>query len=60
MTLTLTPMQEPFIWSIRANWDVPDGMYYNTTSGAMYSVTNDPYVIYMGRLPSNYLKETND
>ncbi len=60
MYLTLKPHQEPFIWSIRANWSVPDGMYYNTTSGAMFSVTEEPYVQYMGRVPSNYLKETND
>jgi hypothetical protein len=60
MILTLYPIQEPFIWSIRANWDVPNGMYYNTNNGAMYSVTDNPYVQYMGRIPSNYLKDKND
>jgi len=60
MTLTLTPLQEPFIWSLRANWDAPNGLYYNPINGGMFSLTDDPYVCYMGRVPSNYLKETND
>jgi len=60
MTLNLLPLKEPFIWSIRANWNVPDGLYYNTTNGAMYSVTEEPYVQYMGRLPSRYLIENTE
>jgi len=57
MTLTLTPLQEPFIWSLRANWDTPNGLYYNPVNGGMFSLTDDPYVTYMGRLPSRYLIE---
>lgn len=59
MTLELEPMQEPFIWSIRANWEVADGLYYNPVSGAMFSVTSEPYVQYMGRIASNYLDKTS-
>jgi len=60
MTLILTPYREPFIWSIRANWPVDDGLYYNPYNGGMFSVTKEPYVQYMGRVPSNYLKDKND
>jgi len=58
MTLHLTPHTQPFIWSIRANWTVPNGLYYDPISGEMFSVTDYPYVSYLGRLPDSYTKES--
>jgi len=58
MTLNLKPHRRPYVWSIRANWNVPDGLYFDPTSGEMFSVSNEAYVSYLGRIPDKYLKDT--
>jgi hypothetical protein len=57
LILTVYPKERPYIWSIRANWPVPDGLYFDPTSGEMYSVSSEPYVMYVGRIPDKYLKD---
>jgi hypothetical protein len=58
MTLHLKPHNRPFIWSIRANWSVTEeGLYYDPVSGEMFSVSDNPYVTYLGRLPKQYLNQ---
>jgi hypothetical protein len=56
MILTVTPFTRPYVWSIRSNWNTPDGLYFDPTSGELFSVSNNPYVQYLGRLPSEYVK----
>jgi hypothetical protein len=58
MTLNLLPHPRPYVWSIRANWPVTEeGLYYDPTSGEMFSVSDNPYVTYLGRLPKQYLNQ---
>lgn len=57
MTLNLLPKRRPYVWSLRNNWDVPNGLYYDEVSGEMFSVTSKPYVMYLGRLPDEYLNK---
>jgi len=55
--MTVYPRKRPNVWSIRTNWDVPNGLYYNPTSGEMFSVSKEPYVLYIGRIPEEYLEK---
>jgi hypothetical protein len=57
MTHTLHPHDRPFVWSLRCNWDTPNGLFYDPQTGEMFSVTKDTYVQYLGRLPKVYLKQ---
>jgi hypothetical protein len=59
MNHTLQPSQRPYVWSIRDNWSVDNGLYYDPVSGEMFSVTSNPYVMYLGRLPDEYLKQSD-
>lgn len=57
MTLTIQPFKRPFIWSLRYNWNTPDGLYYDPDTGEVFSLSVEPYVMYIGRLPSTYTKQ---
>ena len=57
MTLCITPYTRPYVWSIRSNWNTPNGIYYDPTSGELFSVSDEPYAQYIGRLPEIYLNE---
>ncbi len=58
MTLTLIPERRPYMWSLRANWPVLEhGLYYDPVTGEMFSVSDSPYVNYLGRLPEVYLNK---
>lgn len=57
MTHELRPFKRPFVWSLRCNWNTPDGLFYDPVSGEMFSVTTADYVQYLGRLPEEYLNK---
>lgn len=57
MTLELKPHKRPFVWSLRCNWNTPDGLFYDPVSGEMFSVTKKAYVQYLGRLPEVHFSE---
>ncbi len=57
MTLELKSFKRPFVWSLRCNWNTPDGLFYDPVSGEMFSVTKEEYVQYLGRLPKIYLNQ---
>ena len=42
----------PRIWSLRQYWDVENGFWYDTMSGALYYLTDQPYTSYIGRIPT--------
>ncbi len=58
MTQKLEPFKRPFVWSLRYNWNTPDGLYYDPVTGEMFSVTKESYVQYLGRLPDTYLSQS--
>jgi len=58
MTLNILPFTRPYVWSIRSNWNTPDGLYFDPISGELFSVSKAPYVQYIGRLPSSYIQTT--
>ena len=51
---TINPLPHskiPYMWSLRDNWDVENGLWYDTMSGALYMLTDNPYTSYIGRIP---------
>ncbi len=57
MILNIKPQERPFVWSLRHNWPVDDGLYYDPVSGELFSLTDKAYVNYLGRLPEVYLNK---
>ncbi len=51
MEYTIKPCTQPFVWSLRSNWEIPNGTYYDTNNGSVFYLTDEPYVSYIGRIP---------
>jgi hypothetical protein len=48
---TIYPCTKPDIWPVRDNWNYTKGMYYDTASGDVFLVSEEAYVVYVGRIP---------